>query len=146
MEIEPFLIASSVELVIAQRLIRRLCTHCADKRIAPTDQVLSIRRMLDLPVVGFESATVELSHPAGCEWCRGMGYRGRVGLFEILQVQKAAHDLVLERASSKRIREAAMKDGMRSLQESAWDLMVSGVSSPEEALRHVRTMDEESGE
>ena len=143
MEIEPFLIASSVELVIAQRLVRRLCSHCAEKRLAPPEQVLSIRRMLDLPVEGFDTSGIHLSHPVGCEWCRGLGYRGRVGVFEMLQVQRAAHDLVLERASSKRIREAAMSDGMKTLQESAWDLMVSGVSSPEEALRHVRTSEED---
>ncbi|MEM0966858.1 MAG: GspE/PulE family protein [Verrucomicrobiota bacterium] len=144
MEIEPFLIASSVELVIAQRLVRRLCTHCAEKRLVPPDQVLSMRRMLDLSIEGFDPSTVSLSYPVGCEWCRGLGYRGRVGVFEMLEVQAAAHDLVLERASSKRIREAAMADGMKTLQESAWDLMISGISSPEEALRHVRTSEEES--
>ncbi len=144
MEIEPFLIASSVELVIAQRLVRRLCSHCAEKRLVPPDRALAIRRMLDLSVEDFDSANVELTYPVGCEWCRGLGYRGRVGVFEMLQVQRAAHDLVLERASSKRIREAAIGDGMKTLQQSAWDLMVSGVSSPEEALRHVRTTDEES--
>ncbi len=144
MQIEPFLIASSVELVIAQRLIRRLCTHCAERRPAAIDEALSMRRMMDLPVEGFSPEGVEFSHPVGCEWCRGLGYRGRVGVFEMLQVQRAAHDLVLERASAKRIREAAVKDGMKTLQESAWDLIVSGVSSPEEAIRHVRTTEEEA--
>lgn len=102
-----------------------------------------MRRMLDLPVEGFDPEGVAFSHPVGCEWCRGLGYRGRVGVFEMLQVQRAAHDLVLERASAKRIREAAERDGMKTLQESAWDLIVSGVSSPEEAIRHVRTTEEE---
>ncbi|MGE9291049.1 MAG: GspE/PulE family protein, partial [Puniceicoccales bacterium] len=107
MEIEPFLIASSVELVIAQRLVRRLCSHCAEKRPVAPERVLAMRRMLDLPVEGFDPENCELSYPVGCEWCRGLGYRGRVGVFEMLQVQRAAHDLVLERASSKKIREAA---------------------------------------
>jgi len=144
MEIEPFLIASSVELVIAQRLVRRLCPHCAERRQVAPDRALAMRRMLDLPIEGFEADHVALSYPVGCEWCRGLGYRGRVGVFEMLQVQRAAHDLVLERASAKRIREAAIEDGMKTLQESAWDLMLSGVSSPEEALRHVRTSEEDS--
>lgn len=144
MEIEPFLIASSVELVIAQRLVRRLCSHCAEKRAVAPDRALAMRRMLDLPVEGFDPDHVEMTYPVGCEWCRGLGYRGRVGVFEMLQVQRAAHDLVLERASAKRIRDAAIEDGMKTLQESAWDLILSGVSSPEEALRHVRTTEEEA--
>jgi type II secretory ATPase GspE/PulE/Tfp pilus assembly ATPase PilB-like protein len=145
MEIEPFLIASSVELVIAQRLVRRLCTHCAEARLAAPEQVLSMRRILDLPVSGFEEAEMEFRHPKGCEWCRGLGYRGRVGVFELLPVQRSAHDLVLEQASAKRIRQAAIADGMKTLQESAWDLMVAGVSAPEEALRHVRASEDEGG-
>ena len=144
MEIEPFLIASSVELVIAQRLVRRLCSHCSEKRPVPPERALAMRRMLDLSLEGFDAENLELTYPVGCEWCRGLGYRGRVGVFEMLQVQRAAHDLVLERASSKKIREAAVGDGMKTLQQSAWDLMLSGVSSPEEALRHVRTMEEDS--
>ncbi len=144
MQIEPFLIASSVELVIAQRLVRRLCPHCADRRPAAPDEMLSMRRMLELPLEGFEDTGIAFSHPVGCEWCRGIGYRGRVGVFEMLQVQRAAHDLVLERASAKRIREAAVGDGMKTLQESAWDLIVSGVCSPEEAIRHVRVTEEEA--
>ncbi|MBC2603103.1 GspE/PulE family protein [Puniceicoccus vermicola] len=144
MEIEPFLIASSVELVIAQRLVRRLCSHCSEKRPVPSERALAMRRMLDLSLEGFDAENLELTYPVGCEWCRGLGYRGRVGVFEMLQVQRAAHDLVLERASSKKIREAAVGDGMKTLQQSAWDLMLSGISSPEEALRHVRTMEEDS--
>lgn len=146
MEIEPFLIASSVELVIAQRLIRRLCERCARAREASPEEVMSLRRMLDLPVEEGAGPSLRFHHPVGCSHCRGSGFRGRVGVFELLQVQRTAHDLILERASARRIREAARADGMRTLQESAWELLVAGVSSPEEVLRHIRVGEEEGFE
>ena len=146
MEIEPFLIASSVELVIAQRLVRRLCDRCARTEEASPEEVMSLRRMLDLPVEETVGQSFRFRHPVGCSQCRGSGFRGRVGVFELLQVQRTAHDLILERASARRIRDAAVADGMRTLQESAWDLLVSGVSSPEEALRHIRLGEEEIAE
>ena len=107
---------------------------------------MSLRRMLDLPVEEGAGPSLRFHHPVGCSHCRGSGFRGRVGVFELLQVQRTAHDLILERASARRIREAARADGMRTLQESAWELLVAGVSSPEEVLRHIRVGEEEGFE
>ena len=134
MGIEPFLVASAIELVIAQRLVRRLCPECA--RIAPVDpsRLRESLALLGLPAAFAESVT-ELKQPVGCERCRGSGYRGRIGLFEILQPDEALHDLIVKRESTRTLTKCAREHGMGTLEQSGWAKVVAGHTTLDEVLR-----------
>jgi general secretion pathway protein E len=143
MGIEPFLIASSVKMVIAQRLIRRLCPLCAVADESPPEVIRSC--LLSLGVDPAEAAFAGgLRNPTGCDECAGLGFRGRVGMFELLQVDEAIHGLVVQRASAHDIRRQALANGMRSLQACGWEHAKHGRSALSEVMRYA-DMAEESG-
>jgi general secretion pathway protein E len=134
MGIEPFLVASAIELVIAQRLVRRLCPECTrEKPIAQT----KLRE--SLAIFGVDPAEAEpihaLKEPVGCDRCRGTGYRGRIGLFEIFRLNDELHELILKRESTRTLTASARKHGMRTLGQSGWDKVKGGYTSLEEVLR-----------
>src|SRR5690625_3396056 len=134
MGIEPFLVASAVEMIIAQRLVRRLCPKCrVQKPLSPTD-LASVLELLQLGPESGEGVT-HIYTANGCEECRGLGYRGRQGIFEILPVDESLHDLIVDRESTRAIRKKAMENGMGSLQLSGWDKVKSGMTTLEEVLR-----------
>jgi type II secretory ATPase GspE/PulE/Tfp pilus assembly ATPase PilB-like protein len=134
MGIEPFLVSSALQLVIAQRLVRRLCPKCAVPRPV---QPLALRD--SLAVLGLEASAAEgvttLLHPVGCDQCRGTGFRGRIGLFEILKPGEELHDLVVRRESTRTLTKLARSLGMRSLQQSGWEKVLSGHTTLDEVLR-----------
>jgi len=134
MGIEPFLIASAIEMVIAQRLVRRLCAHCAESYPFPFDELRTTLHNLRLDVTKGAGVT-SLKRPAGCSQCRNTGYSGRVGIYEILRVDDSLHDLIVERASSREVRKKALLHGMRPLEESGWSLVKAGTTSLEEIFR-----------
>jgi type IV pilus assembly protein PilB len=130
MGIEPFLVASSVRCVVAQRLVRMLCTSC--KRPV-TITMSSLERS------GFQvGQDVEAYEAVGCTRCAG-GYRGRIGIYEIMPVSDAIGELTLQGASADRIAETARAEGMRTLREDALDKVRQGVTSIEEAIRVLGT-------
>jgi general secretion pathway protein E len=134
MGIEPFLVASAIELVIAQRLVRRLCPDCTrETPIAPT----KLRE--SLAIFGVDPAEADhvhgLKEPVGCDRCRGTGYRGRIGLFEIFRLNDELHELILKRESTRTLTASARKHGMRTLGQSGWDKVKGGYTSIEEVLR-----------
>ncbi|MDA9763853.1 GspE/PulE family protein [Opitutales bacterium] len=134
MGIEPFLIASAIEMVIAQRLVRRLCRQCSEIIHFPEEEMLETMRALRLdPSKGRGVTTIQ--RPVGCSQCRNTGYSGRVGLYEILRVDDHLHELIVERASSREVRKKALQHGMRPLEESGWNLVKQGTSSLEEIYR-----------
>jgi len=130
MGIEPFLVASSVRLVVAQRLARVLCAGC--KR----------RVMLDASVVrdaGFATHyDVEAYEPVGCARCGG-GFRGRLGIYEVMPVSEAIRELTLQRASADRIAEVALAEGMRELRHDAFRKVRLGLTSIHEVVRVLGT-------
>ncbi|NBD38542.1 MAG: type II/IV secretion system protein [Verrucomicrobia bacterium] len=135
MEIEPFLIASAVEMILAQRLVRRLCPKCA-RPVEYSERYL--RECLD--ALNLE-ATSERLHarilePSGCEVCRQLGYRGRVGLFEILRVDDSIHELIVQKRSAREIRQQALQYGMTTLQMSGWEQLALGRTSLNEIMRY----------
>ncbi|MBL4575071.1 MAG: type II/IV secretion system protein [Opitutaceae bacterium] len=136
MGIEPFLIASSIEMVIAQRLIRRICSDC--KKMLPVDPV-SLRNSLAILDIDPEEAhgISHLPEPSGCEKCRQLGYRGRLGLFEILRVDESFHDLIVNKESARAIRKLGLEKGMRTLEQSGWMQVKKGLTSLEEVVRVV---------
>jgi type II secretory ATPase GspE/PulE/Tfp pilus assembly ATPase PilB-like protein len=134
MGIEPFLVASSIELVIAQRLVRRLCPECARPAPVNKNKLRDTLAILDLDPA--EADTIEtLRQPCGCDRCRGSGYRGRIGLFEIFTLNDEIHELILHRESTRALTTCARKHGMRPLQQSGWEKIKSGHTTLEEVLR-----------
>ncbi len=134
MGIEPFLIASGVELVIAQRLVRRLCPHCSSPRPIQHHQLLDQLGVLGLPAELAEGVHA-LPAAVGCESCRGLGYRGRVGVFEILRVDERLHDLIVKRESARQMRKVAVDGGMASLEMAGWKQVRAGLTTLEEIVR-----------
>ncbi|MEZ5414234.1 MAG: GspE/PulE family protein [Opitutaceae bacterium] len=140
MGIEPFLIASAIELVIAQRLVRRLCSHCA--QLAPVD---AKKLQESLAVLGLEPAAAdgvtELKNPVGCDHCRGTGFRGRIGLFEILRPNEEMHDLIVRRESTRSLARCAQANGMRTLTQSGWAKVLAGETTIDEVVRIISVND-----
>jgi len=134
MGIEPFLIASAIEMVIAQRLVRRLCPSCAESYPVNRDELRRTLRGLRLDPALADTVS-ELKRPCGCRLCRNTGYQGRIGLFEILRVDDRLHDLIVAESSSREIRRKAVSQGMRTLEESGWRIVRDGVTSMDEVLR-----------
>ena len=128
MGVEPFLISSSLVAIVAQRLIRKLCPKCKEA-YEPTES-LSIR----LPLVKKNKKTI-FYRPKGCEQCFNTGFKGRVGICEVLLLGPLIRDLILKRARESEIKAAARKEGMRTLREDGMIKVVQGVTSLEEVLR-----------
>jgi type II secretory ATPase GspE/PulE/Tfp pilus assembly ATPase PilB-like protein len=134
MGIEPFLVTSAIELIIAQRLVRRLCPECS--QLEPVNKT----KLRDtLAILGLDLAEADqipmLKTTVGCDRCRGTGYRGRIGLFEILKPTEEMHDLILKRESTRALAQCARRNGMRTLQQSGWDKIKAGHTTIEEVLR-----------
>ncbi|MFY9925233.1 MAG: GspE/PulE family protein [Opitutaceae bacterium] len=140
MGIEPFLVASAIELVIAQRLVRRLCPECS--RMEP---VTKIKLLESLSILGCNPAEAEsvsaLRAPVGCDRCRGTGYRGRIGLFEIFRLNEEMHAEILSRESTRTLAASARRSGMRTLGQSGWDKVKAGHTTLEEVLRVISVGD-----
>jgi len=133
MGVEPFLVASTVEAVMAQRLVRRLCEHCK-RPYEPTAADLPS----DFPIAELEGPLYE---HVGCRECRQVGYRGRLGIYELLVTTEDMRQLAHERASSWAIKQQALKDGMLSLRHDAWLKAMSGVTTVAEVLRVTKSDD-----
>jgi type IV pilus assembly protein PilB len=131
MGIEPFLVASSVRCVIAQRLTRVLCTACKQ----PVTLEASVLTQSGFPV----SHDVETFEAGGCARCGGTGYRGRIGIYEIMPISDAIRDLTLHSASADRIAEVARGEGMRTLREDAFEKVKQGVTAIDEVMRVLGT-------
>lgn len=134
MEIEPFLLASSVEMIVAQRLVRRLCPYCAKhESFQPGELEIYLKSMhIDPAEARFANLVKE---PVGCKMCNGLGYRGRIGIFEILIVDESIHQLIVQKESARVMRQAAIKKGMRTLQQCAWEQVKRGNTTLKAILR-----------
>ena len=134
MGIEPFLTASALELIIAQRLVRRLCSHCA--RPAPIHPVKLKDAMAILGIDPSEAiGLTELSSAVGCDRCRKTGFRGRVGLFEILRPTDELRDLIVKREPTRALVQCAREQGMHTLAQSGWNQVRAGLTTLEEVLQ-----------
>ena len=124
MGIEPFLLASTLRVLEAQRLIRRLCKHCRE----PFECDAETAKLYSL------EAGQTLYRPKGCDECRGSGYRGRVGVFEVVRITPRMANLIQTRAPLPEMRTAAREEGMKLLLDSGLDKVRAGMSSLEEVL------------
>jgi type II secretion system protein E len=129
MGIEPFLVASSVEAVMAQRLVRTICSHCKEEQKVEPNY---------LKRIGFPEAEIETAkfyHGAGCEACRQLGYQGRMGIYELLILNESLRPLILNRAPASTIAAKAVEFGMRTLRTDGWNKVRAGQTTIEEVLR-----------
>jgi type II secretion system protein E len=129
MGIEPFLVASSVEAVMAQRLVRTICSHCK------TEQKVERNYLRRIGFPENEIETAKFFHGTGCEECRQLGYQGRMGIYELLILNEGLRPLILNRAPASTIAQKAMEDGMRSLRTDGWNKVRNGATTIEEVLR-----------
>jgi type II secretion system protein E len=129
MGIEPFLVASSVEAVMAQRLVRNICEHCKVEQKVERDYL----RKIGFPAADIETAKVWRG--VGCEQCRQLGYQGRQGIYELLILNEALRPLILNRSAASTIAQRAMEQGMRTLRTDGWNKVKAGKTTIEEVLR-----------
>lgn len=128
MGIEPFLVASTVEGVMAQRLVRRLCKECKQAYTPTPDELPS-----DFP--WDELGDKQLYRSVGCRTCRNVGYSGRFGIYELMVTTEDIRQLAHERVSSWTIKQAALKQGMKTLRNDAWTKAIAGKTSVDEVIR-----------
>ncbi len=131
MGVEPFLVASSVIGIVAQRLIRVLCTKCKEAYVPPAEVIA--RYGLAKP----DDEPPQIFRAKGCEACNNIGYKGRLGLFEIMPMDDDLRTLIVKQASADAIKRAAVALGMRTLQQDGVAKVVAGITSLEEMLRVV---------
>lgn len=127
MGIESYLIADSVVGIIAQRLVRRLCVDCRKSRLATESE----KAFMDVP----EEKELTIYEPCGCPKCDNTGYKGRIGVYEIMKMTPKQKTIVSKRLGADAVREQAMKDGMRTLRQSATEYVLDGVTSFDEMVK-----------
>ena len=132
MGVEPFLVATSVNIICAQRLVRRICVKCKgpDPYQQPPESLLK---------VGFTNEEIQMGMTVmkgkGCETCGGRGYKGRVGLYEVMEISETLKDMILTGASAIELREQGVKEGMLTLRRSGCRKVLDGVTTVEEIVR-----------
>jgi type II secretory ATPase GspE/PulE/Tfp pilus assembly ATPase PilB-like protein len=126
MGVEPYLVASSLEAVLAQRLVRVLCPHCKQADTSATAQQLKIKLGIPPEHILYKSI--------GCRECRNTGFFGRHAIFEWMDTDEEIRQLILKNGSTDQVRAAARRGGMRTLAEDGWRLVAAGVTTVEEVL------------
>jgi len=129
MGVEPFLVSSSVRLILAQRLIRRTCARCAEE-IEPHPEALA-----ELGVTEAWASKISFKKGKGCDACNGSGYSGRQGLFEVMPITPAVSRMILDRRSADEIRDRAVEEGMLTLRQDGIRKIEKGITTIEEVLR-----------
>lgn len=136
MGVEPFLVSSTLEGVLAQRLVRVLCKECREEFLPEKDELPD-----DFPWDSHNSGGRPVYRSRGCRNCRGVGYRGRVGIFELLLVNDEIRRLANERSTTLEIMKAAIRNGMTTLRQDGWQRVLDGTTSVDEVIR-VTKMDQ----
>jgi len=129
MDIEPFLISDSLVLIVAQRLVRRLCKKCRE------EQKLAPEALVDIGFSPKEAEKVTVFKNKGCAACNDTGFKGRTGLFEVMEINDAIRDVILRKGQPREIKAIAMENGMMTLRQSGLVKIKEGITSVEEVLR-----------
>jgi type IV pilus assembly protein PilB len=129
MGIEPFLVATSVNLIQAQRLVRKICKECKTEMQAP------VEALIDVGFPASEVKEVRTFKGAGCGTCNGTGYKGRVGLYEVMEISEELRELILVGASGLELRRKALEEGMLTLRMSGIEKIRQGLTTVEEVVR-----------
>jgi type IV pilus assembly protein PilB len=133
MGVQPFLINSAFLGVVGQRLCRQICKSC--KRQTDKDQVTNIKEKAILDMLIKKNPEVKIFKGAGCKYCNETGYKGRIGIFEILTLNAETSELIIQKSSSEKIKEAAVKNGMVDMLNDGIDKITQGITSIEEIAR-----------
>ncbi|MFO0703452.1 MAG: GspE/PulE family protein [Patescibacteria group bacterium] len=139
MKVEPFLVASTVNVIIAQRLVRKVCNNCRVSRIAKKEELESFFGPSIIKKHIPDKDTVEIFSGVGCKACGKTGYLGRVGLFEVLVVSQKIRDLTVNKANSDLIAQVAIEEGMTTMPEDGLIKLVQGITTIEEVMRVTKT-------
>jgi type IV pilus assembly protein PilB len=129
MGIEPFLVATSVNLICAQRLVRRVCSQCKEPLVMPP------QALLDAGFTQEELPSVQIVHGRGCATCNNTGFKGRLGLYEVMEINDEMRELILVGASALELRKKALEQGMITLRRSGLQKVAAGMTSIEEVVR-----------
>jgi type II secretory ATPase GspE/PulE/Tfp pilus assembly ATPase PilB-like protein len=132
MKVEPFLISSTVNLVVSQRLVRRICEHCREKITISAAALKSLSEVISAPVLAVKP---EFYAGKGCERCTGTGYHGRVGIHEVIELDGPTREAVLRKCSSAELRTIAVERGMTPMLLDGFEKAKLGVTTIEEVLR-----------
>ena len=149
MGIEPFLVATTINVVIGQRLVRKICTACRESyqlsdQTNKSKELLAEKKLLEenpqfkevLKRKGYaRMGGIHLYKGSGCEVCSRTGYSGRMGIFEVLHLTDAIKDLIMKRADHDEIASRAIKEGMTTMFENGIDAVLNGVTTVEEVFR-----------
>jgi len=127
--VETFLVTATLEGIIAQRLVRRICTNCKTE-YQPTEE-----QLMELGLTAADTGGKKFYYGRGCDMCNNTGYRGRTGLFEIMTFDDEVRDLIMNQASTAVLREAARRKGMKTLRENGLELIYSGITTLDEVAR-----------
>jgi len=130
MGVEPFLVSSAISGVLAQRLVRRICKECRQEYIP---------EKADVPADFKVEKGQKLYRGAGCRDCRNSGYRGRVGIFEMLMITDQLRELIVQRRSATDLQAVARKDGLKLMREDGWSKVLAGMTTVEEIVRVTKT-------
>jgi type IV pilus assembly protein PilB len=128
MGIEPFLVVGALNVVVAQRLCRRICEHCK------VEQVTSKEELMACGFAASSAEKVKIYKGAGCENCNNTGYKGRVAIYEVLDLSPAVKDLILRNVSADELKKQGIKDGMKTLRMSALTKVAQGLTTLDEAV------------
>ena len=132
MKIEPFLIASTINIAIGQRLVRKICLDCKIKKPITLDEIKSLSEVLPKEtLVKYEN----FYQGSGCDKCDHSGYRGRIGIFEVLEINDDIRDAIVRKADAGEIKEMAIKNGMTAMIEDGLQKALAGITTIEEILR-----------
>ena len=138
MDVEPFLVASTVSVIVGQRLIRRICDKCRVSFTITREELLKnlSEDMISkhyLPVG--KNKEVRIYKGKGCKFCHNTGYLGRIGIFEVLEISKKIREMIGKRADTDEILAVAKKEGFNSMQDDGLDKITKGYTTIEEVLR-----------
>ncbi|MEI8011022.1 MAG: GspE/PulE family protein [Candidatus Omnitrophota bacterium] len=131
MGVEPYLVASSVQAFVAQRLVRVICPHCREK---DTSALVEIRREIAESLDGGGAAEISIFRGNGCDVCNNTGYYGRTAIYEILELDEHVRAVILEKPRAEEIRRIALSRGMRTLRQDGWRNVAAGVTTPAEVM------------
>jgi type IV pilus assembly protein PilB len=129
MGIEPFLVATSVNLIQAQRLVRRICKECKTQVNMPPEA------LVDVGFNATESKDLQIFKGQGCSACNNTGYRGRVGLYEVMEITDEIRELILVGASGLELRRKAIEEGMLTLRQSGLEKIRQAMTTVDEVVR-----------
>lgn len=133
--VEPYLIASTVNAVIGQRLVRKICNYCRKEREIKQIEIDSLKDFLPERTIEELEKIKKISYGEGCKNCNNTGYFGRTGIYEVLTISEEIRDLILKRASSNEIKEKAIELGMTTMLEDGIRKVIKGITTIEEVLR-----------